>query len=124
MDAIFRAFVAPDSSTASVPTDAAAAPAGGGWTMIIMLVVMFALFYFLLIMPQKKKEKQFKSMMEQLKPGDKIVTIGGIMGKVVTVNDQTVEILTGGTKMEITRRAISAILGKNTKDPNEATERQ
>ncbi|HQC37452.1 MAG TPA: preprotein translocase subunit YajC, partial [Thermotogota bacterium] len=83
-----------------------------------------AMFYFLIIMPQRKRDKQYKTMMNELKVGDKIVTIGGIIGKVISLKDQTVDIQTADTKLEITRRSISAILGKSTKDPNEAVQRQ
>ena len=82
------------------------------------------MFYFLIIMPQRKRDKQYKTMMNELKVGDKIVTIGGIIGKVISLKDQTVDIQTADTKLEITRRSISAILGKSTKDPNEAVQRQ
>jgi len=78
----------------------------------------------LIIMPQRKRDKQYKTMMNELKVGDKIVTIGGIIGKVISLKDQTVDIQTADTKLEITRRSISAILGKSTKDPNEAVQRQ
>ncbi len=128
MEFLFRAFGPPDGSSAAPAAEEgaqAASPLGGGgaWGMIIWIVILFAMFYFLIIMPQRKKDKQFKQMMEKLKVGDKIVTIGGIIGKVISLTEQSVEIKTADTKMEITRRSISAILGKSTKDPNEAIER-
>lgn len=125
MEFLLRAFAAPDT-TAGVGADTAAAPAGGlgSFGLIIWIVVLFAMFYFLIIMPQRKRDKQYKTMMNELKVGDKIVTIGGIIGKVVSLKDQTVDIQTADTKLEITRRSISAILGKSTKDPNEAVQRQ
>jgi preprotein translocase subunit YajC len=128
MEFLFRAFGPPDATAAPQTTegaaDASAGVAGGGaMGMIIWIVILFAMFYFLIIMPQRKKDKEFKSMMGKLKVGDKIVTIGGIIGKVTSMEETTLEIKTGDTKMEISRKSISAILGKSNKDPNKAIER-
>ncbi|MEG2892795.1 MAG: preprotein translocase subunit YajC [Clostridium sp.] len=62
---------------------------------LIFLVLMFAVFYFMIIRPQKKKQKQYQEMLSALKVGDKIVTIGGIHGKIVKIEDDKVAILTG-----------------------------
>jgi len=127
MDFLFRAFGVPDATSAPQTTESAAnntgAAGGGALGMIIWIVILFAMFYFLMIMPQRKKDKEFKTMMGKLKVGDKIVTIGGIIGKVVAMEETTLEIKTGDTKMEISRKSISAILGKSNKDPNQAVER-
>jgi len=83
MEFLFRAFAAPDAA----PVASAAAPAGdaggGIWGMVMWIVILFAMFYFLIIMPQRKKDRQYKDMMNQLKVGDKVVTVGGIIGKVI-----------------------------------------
>jgi preprotein translocase subunit YajC len=127
MDYLFSAFAPPDAApqTTEAAEGAAAGGLAGGGTlgMIIWIVVLFAMFYFLIIMPQRKRDKQFKSMMSKLKVGDKIVTIGGIIGKITTMTETSVEIKTADAKMEITKKSISAILGKSTKDPNDAIER-
>ena len=57
-----------------------AAATGGGWTMILMIVVMVAVFYFLIMRPEKKKKKEEEKLRSSLKTGDKITTIGGIIG--------------------------------------------
>jgi preprotein translocase subunit YajC len=125
MDFLLRAFAAPDPSTGTGTEGAAAASGGfGSFGLIIWIVVLFAMFYFLIIMPQRKRDKSYKNMMSELKVGDKIVTIGGILGKVIALKEQTVDIQTVDSKLEITRRSISAILGKSTKDPNDAVQRQ
>lgn len=62
----------------------------GSMTSIIFLVVMFAIFYFMLIRPQRKKDKEIKEMRASLKRGDEVVTIGGIFGKIIKVNDEVV----------------------------------
>jgi preprotein translocase subunit YajC len=127
MDYLFSAFAPPDAAqTTDVAADGAAAGglAGGGTLgMIIWIVVLFAMFYFLIIMPQRKRDKQFKSMMSKLKVGDKVVTIGGIIGKIISMSETSVDVKTGDTTMEVTKKSISAILGKSTKDPNDAIER-
>ncbi len=62
----------------------------GSVTSIIFLVVMFAIFYFMLIRPQRKKDKEIKEMRSSLKRGDEVITIGGIFGKIIKVNDEIV----------------------------------
>ena len=65
----------------------AAAPAGGGdiFMSLLPLVMVFAIFYFLLIRPQQTKMKQHRQLLENLKKGDQIVTGGGIIGKIVRI---------------------------------------
>jgi preprotein translocase subunit YajC len=60
---------------------------GGNWSMLIMLVAVFAIMYFMMIRPQQKKQKEIQKMRESLKVGDKVVTAGGIHGKIKEVND-------------------------------------
>lgn len=62
------------------------APAqGGGMSGIIMIVAMIAIFYFFMIRPQQKKQKEIRKFREALKKGDKIITAGGIYGRIVDV---------------------------------------
>lgn len=76
---------------------------------ILMLVVLIAVFYFLLIRPENKRKKQAQAMRDSLKKGDVITTIGGIIGKIVQVNPDTLVIETSEdrVRMEITKWAIS-----------------
>lgn len=76
---------------------------------IIMMVVLIAVFYFLLIRPENKRKKQAQAMRDSLKKGDVITTIGGIIGKIVQVNPDTLVIETSEdrVRMEITKWAIS-----------------
>jgi len=79
--------------------------------MIWPFVLMFAVFYFLLIRPQQKKQKSRTSMLNQLKKGDKISTIGGLHGTVVELSDDTVVIrVNDTTKMTFERSAINTII--------------
>ena len=81
----------------------------GSLSMILMMAAIFALMYFLMIRPQKKKQKEEQAMRDNLQIGDEITTIGGIVGKIVTVKDDTLIIETGAdrNRMKITRWAIS-----------------
>ena len=74
---------------------------GGMGSTIIMIVAMIAIFYFLLIRPENKKKKQAAEQRSNLKVGDDIVTIGGIMGTVCAVKDDTFVIETGADRVRI-----------------------
>lgn len=81
---------------------AAAEQASGPMGLLASLlpfVLMIAIFYFILIRPQKKKEKENKEMLAALKVGDKITTIGGIVGTIAKIKDEKVMVETG-TKTE------------------------
>ncbi|MBQ6839584.1 MAG: preprotein translocase subunit YajC [Oscillospiraceae bacterium] len=81
-------------------TDAPAAGGLGGST-IIMLVVMIAVFYFLLIRPENKRKKEAEQMRSNVKVGDEITTIGGIIGKVVSVKEEKFVIETSADQVRI-----------------------
>ena len=75
---------------------------GGGTFTIVWLVIMVALFYFMLIRPQKKKEKADRQLRASLQAGDKIVTIGGFTGRILSVKDDEVTFETGAAKTRLT----------------------
>lgn len=77
--------------------------------MIIMMVLLFGVMYFVMIRPQKKKQKEDQQMRDSVEVGDEITTIGGIMGRVVVVKEDSITIETGAdrNKMKIARWAIS-----------------
>lgn len=88
----------------------AATPAGGGMTqMILMLVLMFAIFYFMLIRPENKKKKEAEEMRNAVKTGDRITTIGGLIGTVVNVKEDRIVIETSAdlVRIELAKWAIS-----------------
>lgn len=88
------------------------ASAGGEMiSMIAMLVVMFGVLYFFMIRPQKKKEKAVKNMLDALKPGDRICTIGGLYGTVVALKDDNVTITLGAKQntVVIARWAVRSV---------------
>jgi preprotein translocase subunit YajC len=72
-----------------------------GGSTIIMLVVMVAIFYFMLIRPENKRKKEAENMRSSLKVGDKVTTIGGIMGKVVHVDGDKFVMETGADQVRI-----------------------
>lgn len=73
-----------------------------------MVVIFFLVFYFFAIRPQKKQEKQVNEMRNQLMVGDEITTIGGIIGKIISIKEETVMIETGHdrTKIRILKSAV------------------
>jgi preprotein translocase subunit YajC len=76
-----------------------------------LLMVMFVAMYFLLIAPNQRKQKQWQSMLAQLKIGDKVTTNGGMRGTIVSVKDDVLVIKTApdGVKFEVVRSAIAAV---------------
>lgn len=78
---------------------------------IIMLVVMLVAMYFLTIRPQKKAEKEANEMRNNLEIGDEITTIGGIIGRVVSIKEETcvIETSKNGTKIRILKGAIRSV---------------
>ncbi len=83
----------------------------GGFSAFIPLILMFVIFYFLLIRPQQKRTKQHREMISSLKPGDRIVTGGGIHGRVTAVGDTvlTVEIA-DKVRVKVNRGNVSGVL--------------
>jgi len=82
---------------------------GGMSSSIIMLVAMLAIFYFMLIRPENKRKKEAEQMRSSVKTGDKITTIGGIIGTVVNVKDDKIVIETSAdqVRIELAKWAIS-----------------
>lgn len=79
------------------------------WPIILMVVI----FYFLLWRPQKKQQKKRQEMLESLKPGAKIVTVGGVMGNIVSLHDDYLVIrIADRVEIKVTRAAVAQVLGK------------
>ena len=83
---------------------------GGGMTSIIMIVAMIAVFYFLMIRPENKRKKEAEQMRSAVKTGDEVITIGGIIGTVVSVKDDKFVMETGAeqVRIEFAKWAISS----------------
>ena len=82
----------------------------GGMSSILFLVIIFVVFYFFLIRPENKRKKKLNDMRNSIELGDEIVTIGGIMGKVVQVTEDTITFETGEdrVRLQVTKWAISS----------------
>ena len=84
---------------------------GGGGMLgtVLMLVVMIGVFYFLLIRPENKRKKEAEQMRSNVRTGDQVTTIGGIVGTVVSVKDDSIVIETSADKVrvEFTKWAVS-----------------
>ncbi|MGA2902802.1 MAG: preprotein translocase subunit YajC [Candidatus Korobacteraceae bacterium] len=87
---------------------ALAAPGIGGSAPILMMVAIFAIFYVLLIMPQQRRQKKWQATLSQIKPGDKVVTSGGLTGAIMSVKDDAVvlRVPPDNIKIEVTRSSI------------------
>ncbi len=84
-------------------------PRGQALYTVGMLVIMVVMFYFVLIRPQSKKAKEHAELLKTVKPGDKIVTSGGVVATVVTVKEKTLSIRSADSKFEITKSAVTEI---------------
>jgi len=83
---------------------------GSIWSIAWPFLLMFVVFYFLLIRPQQKKQKQRNVMLNQIKKGDKVTTIGGLHGTIVELTDDVVVLRVNDTvKMTYDRSAISSV---------------
>ena len=83
--------------------------AGGLTSSIVLMVVFIGVMYFVMIRPQKKRQKEEQEMRASLEIGDEIITIGGIVGRVVTIREEDIVIETGAdrTKMKLQRWAVN-----------------
>ncbi len=98
-----------------------AAPSGGeaGNPLVglMPLILMFVIFYFLLIRPQQKKAKQHKEMLSGIKKGDKVLTAGGIYGRVMEVDGDVLTVDIGHeVKIEVNRNFVSSLADRAPKD--------
>ena len=82
-------------------TEAATSAATGSGSLILMMVAMFAIFYFLIIRQENKKKKKTEEMRNSLSLGDEITTIGGIMGKIVQITEDTITFETGEDRVRL-----------------------
>ena len=92
----------------AAPAEAGQAGALGGIVSFAPLILIFVVMYFFMIRPQKKREKQVQEMRSKIEVGDEIVTAGGIIGRVVSIRDDSVVMETGSdrSKIRIARWAI------------------
>lgn len=102
MDLLLRAFA---ESAANTTTGAEAQEVSGLYLFLVQfgpLILMFVLMYFILIRPQKKREKETREMIDSAIVGDKVITIGGITGKIVNIKDDEFTIESGNERTKVT----------------------
>lgn len=82
---------------------------------ILPLVAMFAIMYFLLILPEKKRTKKYNTMLSELKVNDEILTRGGIVGKIITIEEDQMIIQSGPDRVRfrVTKSSIAQKLSKD-----------
>lgn len=104
--------------------EAATPDAGSAWLSLLMpLVFMFAILYFLMIRPQQKRQKERTAMLNSLRKGDKVTTIGGLHGTIVELTDDTVVLRVNDvTKMTFERSAINQVVKKTAAADDEEKE--
>lgn len=86
---------------------AAQAPQGSAAPMWIMLLLIFVVMWFFMIRPQRKQQKELEKFRNELKKGDKVVTIGGIYGTIAEIQENTVLIkVDGETKLRVDKKSL------------------
>ena len=81
---------------------------GSNVTFLISLVLMVAIFYFLLIRPQQRRVRQQRSLVESLRVGDEVITIGGLFGTILEIEDETITLDAGaGTRLRYLKQAVA-----------------
>ena len=106
------------ASFATMMTQAQPGQPGSGSfiTALVPFILVFVIFYLLIIMPSRRKQKKHQEMVEQLKPGDKIITSGGMHGTIMGVQQDKIEVkIAANTKIDVTKSAIAVIMGKDSK---------
>ena len=97
-----------EASDESAPKKRRQAGCMGQYGTLIMLVAMFGIFYFMLIRPQQKKQKEHQDMLNQLKVGDRVLTQGGILGKITGFRDPFVVLeIQEKVRIKVLRSAVS-----------------
>ena len=94
---------------------AGAADASGGFMQLLPMILMFVVLWFLMIRPQMKKAKEHKALVAALSKGDEVVTQGGILGRIVKVDENYVTVeIAAGTEVIVQKPSIGLVLPKGT----------
>lgn len=109
MDALIDALIP------AAHAQAAGAAPGGQLAPLLMMVLFIVIFYFLLIRPQQKKAKEHQAMLGKLASGDEVVTAGGIVGKVIEVDQGFVSLeIAAGVRIKVQKFQVSSLVPKGT----------
>ena len=94
-------------------TSAAAAAQADNTYSFVMIAVIFVLFYFMLIRPQNQRAKAQRTLIAGLQKGDEVVVVGGILGKIVSLNEQYLKLqIAEGCEVSVQRQAVTLVLPK------------
>ncbi len=91
-------------------------PAGAGSLIgsFLPLIIVFAVFYFILIRPQQQQQKRRKAMLQELKKGDRVITVGGIHGEITAIHEDDVHVrIADKVEIRVTRSGISRVKGQD-----------
>lgn len=89
-------------------------PPGGAFSQFIPFILIFVIFYFLLIRPQKQKQKKLQLQVDAMRPGDKVITAGGIHGLITGLKKLSVTVkVDNNTKIQFEKSAIATVISKN-----------
>jgi preprotein translocase subunit YajC len=106
------------------PDGGASGTSGNFITTLIPFALIIAIFYFLIIRPQNKKQKETQRMLDNLKKGDRVVTIGGIHGVIQSIKEGSVIVkVDDTTKIEFSRSAVSSVAGTGKAEKTEEKEK-
>jgi len=83
---------------------------GPGFAFLIQIVAIVAIFYFLLILPQRREQKRHREMLAALKRGDQVATAGGLVGEIINLNDEVVQLKTGDARVTVERVRIARLM--------------
>ena len=91
----------------------AASGQGAAWTNFIPFALILGIFYFLILMPMKNRQKKVQAFQDALKTGDKIITTGGIYGRITKVNDKSVQLeIADKVRIEVARASVGGYQGQ------------
>lgn len=84
---------------------------GQGIALLVQFVLIIGIMYFLFILPQRREQKRHRELLAALKPGDQIVTTGGLVGEIISMKDETVTVKTGDARVVVERGRIARRVG-------------
>ena len=85
------------------------------WETVPYIMIFFAAMYFIMIRPQAKKAKEQSEMLSKLKPGDEVVTAGGIIGRIKNINNDFFSVDTGSAVIKVTKNSVSHLTRPSSK---------
>jgi preprotein translocase subunit YajC len=91
-------------------------PTGQIFQMLGMVVFFIVVMYFIMIRPQQKKAREHDQLLKSLKPKDKIVTSGGVVGIIVSVGERSITIRSADTKLEVLKSAVAEITERSSSE--------